>query len=355
MLALRTVRLGWGPVPTEVEMHAGCFVGAVGLAACAEPVERERFGEVDGTELVVGDPLADFPERVRVLENASARLLPEGPVLRGGQRTVEPQVVVDPGPRPRISVDAGDVRVLLYLDRAALQPRVVAQVDGTGPEGDGRVVFARGTSIEVLDRDEDRVQVSYTSMDFTVEAWLPRSAVDEVWPHDVWRDVRHVQPNERAPDGVFRSVVGETDVVDAPWGHPLVRLGGSARRSLGTVRVVGDEVRAHVPVELFARSVWIVGWVHVDDLRRDDLLGWRMRSLGGCLGDLSVRLQLADDGAGAIIPKGALLRAGAGGPIVAVATLDIPVSDDARIDGATLTRVTPFGEVELWAGPADVH
>ena len=315
------------------------------LTGCQSPEILER-GEVDGTDLLTGDPESDFAERVSPLGEISARLLPDAPPLTGSRSVMRALPVVDPGERPRVSIELSDVRVLLYLDREDLQPRIVSRANGSGPSGHGRAVLPVGAEVEVLERDGDRALVAFERFLLRVEAWLPRTAVDEVWRID---DAA-LDDGEPRAEGPSMSVLGGSELLEAPGGDPIAWIGGDEGEPSTMVTLLGEELRGYIPVRLDHAGALIEGFVHADDLS-EDIAGWGC-GCGGSFSSYSMGWGWAN--ARATVPAGTLLRAGPGGPVVALVLEDIRVLEEAASVGAEIARGTPFGDVSLWAAPEDV-
>ncbi len=312
------------------------------LGACTpgeEPVAE--WGEVDGAALLdpLERPARAFPDRVAPLGVPRAPPQPHGPDLTRPGWGDEELVVVDPTPWPRVTLDARDVRVLLYVERGALQQRVVAPVDGTGAHGAGRVSVTARVPIEVVDEDADRVLVEAEGEHLTVWGWFPRSAVDEVYPADA-------PPLRPIPDGRWIGVRGGAEVLDEPGGDALARL---EHDLMGTEHDERDG--PWVPLALHDDGVAVEGWVHEEDLvpqmRFGRSSGWTSRCGGVGIGSGRGRPY-------AVVPEGTWLHAGVDGPVVGVALRDIVVPFDALGAGATLQRDTSVGEVSLWAAPEDL-
>lgn len=327
------------------------------LAACVPPAdELPDWDSPDGTDLLVDRAWDAFPERIQPLGVPAARLLPDGPELRLegpadagflADGRIGPLVVVDPTPWPRVVVGAGDLDVLVYVDRAALEPRVVGRVDGTGPDGDGRVRLPVGTPVERLGADGERVRVAAELRWLSVEAWLPAAAIDEVWVDE---------PDRTAPpaptEGPTRALADGAVVLDRPNGDVLVAVAGPEDPWLEVV-VAGDDERGWVPVAFEVEGLAVDGWVHRDDLW-PEAGSWGWSRCGGS-GTIWIGGGVFGDHA-ALVEPGALLRAGPDGPVVGRVTRTIRVwAPSAREEGATIERSTQLGTVSLWVAPEDVR
>jgi hypothetical protein len=312
----------------------------------------EDWGDLDGTALLVDEPQQAFSERVQLEDLPRVRLLPDGPDLDGGylERVPRPLVVVDPTPWPRVVLESYDLQVLVYVERDALQSRVVAQVDGTGPDGDGLVRLAPGLVVDPLGEDGARVQVHASVSPLEIEAWLPRSAVDEVWPERASASA-FVQS-----EGTTRSLPEGAEILDRPGGELLarVRADGSPPQGRPVMLVQVDEAswsRGHLLVTADVGEAQVQGWVHdaqiLEELGFEGLIGF------GGFGRSSCGLSVFGEPS-AYVPAGTLLSPYEGGPVVARVLQDMDVPASAREEGHLLRRPTPLGEVELWISPADV-
>ncbi|HHO50375.1 MAG TPA: hypothetical protein ENK18_05755 [Deltaproteobacteria bacterium] len=324
-------------------------------AGCVPPEGLATFGEVDGTDLLVGSPASAFPERVRLRSGARARLLPDGALLPGapvspGRRPLDPLVVVDPGPRPRIALTSWDVQVLLYLDRGDLQPYVVGTGVGSGASGQGRVQLEPGTPVEILERSTDRILVGLEEPGLELRAWFPSGVADEVYRDEELQ----TQLRLEEPEGTAMYLLGDTEVLDSPHGEPLLWARGDPDRPWGAVVVTGEPVRGFRPIVLERSSLYVEGWAHVDDLRFD--AGYDFGSLGLPRRSSSIRCGgvVGLPPACAIVPEGTLLRTEPDGPVVGQTLGVIQVSRDAWFEGVSLIRQTQLGMVQLWVGPEDV-
>lgn len=324
----------------------GCSLLLIG---CTEPLQAvDDWGALDGADLLVDEPEHIFAERVTLRGSPRARLIPDGLTLSNPypNRWLPPLVVVDPTPWPRVILEAGDVQVLVYVERSALQPWVVQTAQGTGPDGHGLVRFAPGVGVERLQEDEaGRVQVRADFDDFEVEAWVPRGVIDEVW--------REGEPsfleNEPAA-GAVKALVSGAVLLDRPGGAILATV--TSEDPMAVVRV--DEARAsrgYLPAVLWEHNVRVEGWIHEDDVQeRTRFSVWARCGGGHGFGSQGHFLT----GPQATVPAGAWLRAGEDGPVVARALQDLPVPLSAREEGATIERGTWLGRVALWVDPRDV-
>lgn len=315
------------------------FLVAGLLVGCAAP-RPEAAADPDGTPfLTLGEDLgAAFDDRVRTVDRPRARLTPDGPELPPPDHVAaEPLVVVDPGPWPRVGLDALGVRVLAYLDRSALERRIVAEVEGP-------VHLRLGQPVEVVDEEGDRVRVEADLGRWTAVPWLPRAAVDEVW-------ALHPTPIDRPlPDGDAVSLRPGTELLDAPGGELVGWTDEAADPpvyAVDTGVTDGDSVL----ITFSDRGAFVEAWVLAEDLVRDPSAFGYGCSCGGSWFTFG-RWGIA--GPSAQVPAGTLLRAGPGGPVVAMALEDLLVPDDAVAGGAWIERDTPVGRVEVWADPADV-
>lgn len=327
------------------------WIATITLAVgCASPAELATFGALDGTDLLLDQPADAFAERVSLHPGARARLLPDAAPLSGGVASVRtPLVVVDPGPRPRISLDAGDVQVLLYLDRADLQAFVVGRGTGTGEGGQGRVLLEPGAPVEVLERREDRILVRLQHPELELQAWFPSGIADEVYRGEELSSQIQIP----SPGGIPMVLRRDTQVLDAPHGAPLLWASSELGEGGGRVTVTGEAVRGYLPIAVRQRWLYVEGWAHVDDLRASGPLAFGSLGLSGVAWSscgLRGYLQTCT-----IVPEGALLRAGPDGPVVGRTRADVPVSPEAWFEGTILSRETPLGRVELWAGPEVVE
>jgi hypothetical protein len=315
----------------------GMLVLAMG---CAKQQPVEDWGDLDGTALLVDEPQQAFSERVQLEDLPRVRLLPDGPDLpQEGDRWPLPLVVADATPWPRVLVETYDLQVLVYVDRSALQSRVVALADGP-------VRIAPGTLVEELEEDGARVQVRARVGALTLQAWLPREAVDEVWGGSV------PLPALR-PLGVERTLLGGAEIRDRPGGTVLATVFDLDRLPVQPVWVdEGSRSRRHLSVTVATPEVQLQGWVREEDVTTES--GFYGESVGcGTLQDSGSRFFLPRTFE-TFVPAGTLLAAYAGGPVVARTLVDVPVPASAREQGHLLRRRTVLGEIELWIAAADV-
>jgi hypothetical protein len=321
----------------------------VGLIGCTEREAVDDWGELDGTALLVDEPHQAFEQRVLIEHQPRAKLLPAGPELPAGPHASWPWplVVADPTPWPRVLVETDDLQVLIYVDRSALQLRVVELADGTGPDGDGLVRLAPGLTVQRLEEEDGRVQLRAEVEALVVEAWLPRQAVDEVWP----------EAGDPLPElegrGVTRSLVGGGQILDRPGGSVLATARGESARAHQLVWVDEDSwSRGHYAVTVSTSEVQLQGWAHEDELV-DEIGMWGLIGCGG-YGSSSCGLS-GFGGPTATVPAGTLLASHEAGPVVARTLRDLRVPMSAREEGYLLRRSTVLGEIELWIDAADVR
>jgi hypothetical protein len=323
----------------------GMVVLAVGCAK--QPVVND-WGDPDGSALLVDAPEQVYSERIELEHRPRARLLPDGPDLLQERREPWPLplVVADPTPWPRVILDTYDLQVLVYVERDALQSRVAALAEGTGPGGDGLVRLLPGTIVEELEEDGARVRVQATVEALTREAGLPRQAIDEVWAEDV-------PLPELQPSGAQKTLLGGAEILDRPGGSVLATVIDLGRLPTQPVWVdEGSWSRGHLLVTVSTPQVQLQGWVHEDDLADEFVIYQDHIGCGG-MADSSSRLSWSRTFE-TFVPAGTLLSTHPGGPVVARTLMDVPVPDSAREEGHVLQRSTRLGEIELWIAPGDV-
>lgn len=339
--------------------------------ACTEledaPVDGPWGGNEGGVlaeEVLTGTPEADFSERALLIAYGDLRFEPDGPVVLRGDDEPWPQelVVVDPGERVGVLVEAHSVQLLLYLDRIDLQPTTWGYAwagprPGSGQEGGlhlppGVQVFpvaseAGGTWAEVD-----------SGLLGTVELWLDDAAVDEVYlaqeEDEGWEPLDH--------ESLVR-LRGEVELLDAPSGHSLgtTRLlegYGSEDASWVDAEVTGETRRGYVPVRLLdpltsrgpARTAEVHAWVHEEDVVTEWSFGRSGGSswgCGGCMGGWS---------SPAWVPAGTRVFDAEGGEVVGETTRRraVGLPRDSRAWPA-LEVSTGWGELTVHVQPEDVE
>lgn len=317
---------------------------------CADPYAQtlDAWGSVDGEDLL--DPPEAFSESVRPLALPAAKLTPEGPLVTSRSTTrywgSKPFTVVDDTPWPRITVDAGDVRLLLYVDRSALTTWVVAEADGTGVDGDGTVRLRPGVEVDAFDIDADTgeavVHVELSRVH--VDARVPARIVDQVVGAEAEHaELRPADDAEGEPGWLRSGGV----ITGNPGGDTIATVTDDDGLA---VTLIGGEERGWNEVVLDLRDVWIRGWVATDDLTEPGSASSRC----ACSGWISMIYDSVPWWPNARVPAGTLIRAGAAdGPVVGLALEDIWV-DNADVNGAMFRRDLELGRVELWVAPGDL-
>lgn len=326
------------------------------------------LGGVSAEEALTDSPGLDYSERTLLAFYGDLRFSPDGPVVASGEGESWPRelVVVDPGERVGVFVEAHSVRLLVYLDRLDLQPTTwgyawagLAPGRVAGPGGAaGGLHLPPGVQVHPVSSEAGGTWAELeTSLLGTLEIWLDDAAIDEVYvapeADEGW---------DPLDDEALVRLPGHVELLDAPSGRSLgltlptegfgvseagwvdAELTGEARRGYLPVRLL-DELASGGP----ERTVEIHAWVHEEDVQTE----WRFGSsggsswgCGGCLGGF---------GPSAWVPSGTLVFDAEGGEVVGETTrrraVGLPADPEAW---PTLEVGTGWGTVHVQVQPEDV-
>lgn len=233
----------------------------------------ELEGLVEAAAILARSSIHWTPEdtRMAMARRGAVRLRTDGPDhgLADGAplSTLKQFVVVDNAERPRVVVDQGDIRLLLFVDRADAHPVILSRAplgpsagfEFRDPPKRGHGVLLPGTWVRELERNDGAVLVRL-ERDRSREGWIDAAASGTSF-------VGATAPESRdEDDGSWMQAKRRTKLLARPGGRALVSV-----QAQHTVRLLTERAakgyRLVEYAEPYDNEIAYVGFVSAGDLR----------------------------------------------------------------------------------------
>ncbi len=358
MFEVMRTRLSWFLMWTFLLGAAPLGVAAAGepglMAKVAKKKKKKRRRKKKGPEL---KPLPSYlmkgykntnRVRVRPLNFEKVRLIPDGYSVGGpvvGRPTEVPPglAVVKPGDMPRVIIEDGPVRALLYIPSDNLQSVIIKPTVGwpearpapRGYSGPG-LYLQPGAHVRVVSKQGDLVRVRLKDHHVDLFSWIPKARVGRMYvPVQAQRFIGNawIKPG--------------TVVSPNEGGGMLGHFRGDAKGAAGNipVRKLGTEKSGKQLVEYGTRNYSMRGWVDKSAfVPKGKVIKKRVKAKGTGPGETNpnrVRLH-----------KGTRLFDSEGGDVIGVVKQDNTFFADQRILPGGWIRIrhySSWGLLSMWA------